>query len=205
MSEVSSPRLLSLVMSRELDRLSLRAGQHLPAASEDHEERRGQDEEPLQLPGTIMFPQKAPKKLCSQINTPCVSQVMEANLSGEMNLKIETDLVSVTTHFKDLGNPPWGENNGRGPFCLHLLTSLHPSLLLSTPPGDDASQDGGPSPSRGPEAMVQARVDIRKLQQFLVGQQVNPSKAMCSKSVNEQVNECLNKALDVSVPHQVSS
>lgn len=34
---------------------------------------------------------------------------MEANQSGEMNLKIETDLVSVTTHFKELGNPPWGK------------------------------------------------------------------------------------------------
>ncbi|MGH0165709.1 UNVERIFIED_CONTAM: hypothetical protein FKN15_049942 [Acipenser sinensis] len=34
-------------------------------------------------------------------------QVLEANLNGEMNLKIETDLVSVTTHFKDLGNPSW--------------------------------------------------------------------------------------------------
>ena len=29
-------------------------------------------------------------------------------MNGEMNLKIETDLVSVTTRFKDLGNPPWG-------------------------------------------------------------------------------------------------
>ena len=38
-----------------------------------------------------------------------VCQEIEANLSGEMNLKIETDLVSVTTHFKDLGNPPWGK------------------------------------------------------------------------------------------------
>lgn len=38
-----------------------------------------------------------------------VLQVIEANLSGEMNLKIETELVSVTTHFKDLGNPPWGK------------------------------------------------------------------------------------------------
>lgn len=49
-------------------------------------------------------------------------------------------------------------------------------------PGDDASQDGGPSQSRDPAAMAQARVDVRKLQQFLMGQQVNPSKAMCSKS-----------------------
>lgn len=38
-----------------------------------------------------------------------VLQVIEANLNGEMNLKIETDLVSVTTHFKNLGNPPWGK------------------------------------------------------------------------------------------------
>lgn len=77
--------------------------------------------------------------------------VMEANLNGEMNLKIETDLVSVTTHFKDLGNPPWG---------------------------DDGSQRQ--AQSRDPGSMVHTRVDIRKLQQFLMGQQVNPSKAMCN-------------------------
>lgn len=76
---------------------------------------------------------------------------IEANLNGEMNLKIETDLVSVTTHFKDLGNPPWGE---------------------------DGSQER--SQSRDPEEMAHTRVDVRKLQQFLMGQQVNPSKAMCN-------------------------
>ena len=31
--------------------MSVVAGQHLPASSEDHEERGGQDEEPVQLPG----------------------------------------------------------------------------------------------------------------------------------------------------------
>lgn len=71
--------------------------------------------------------------------------VLEANMSGEMNLKIETDLVSVTTHFKDLGNPPW----------------------------DDGSQ-------RDAEVMAQARLDVRRLQQFLTGQQVNPSRALCN-------------------------
>lgn len=55
-------------------------------------------------------------------------------------------------------------------------------VLVCLSAGDDASQDGGPSQSRDPEDMAQARVDIRKLQQFLMGQQVNPSKAMCSKS-----------------------
>ncbi|XP_068604181.1 checkpoint protein HUS1 isoform X2 [Brachionichthys hirsutus] len=99
--------------------------------------------------------------------------VMEANLSGEMNLKIETDLVSVTTHFKELGNPSWG---------------------------DHASQDSGPSRSRDPEVMAQARVDIRKLQQFLVGQQVNPSKAMCNV-VHERIVHLILLHEDVSLQY----
>ncbi|XP_068863982.1 checkpoint protein HUS1 isoform X3 [Aphelocoma coerulescens] len=78
--------------------------------------------------------------------------VIEANLSGEMNLKIETDLVSVTTHFKDLGNPPW------------------------------ASEDGCQSSAQGRdlESMADACIDIKKLQQLLAGQQVNPTKALCN-------------------------
>ncbi|KAM5303704.1 checkpoint protein HUS1 [Glossophaga mutica] len=32
--------------------------------------------------------------------------IIEANLSGDLNLKIECESVCVTTHFKDLGNPP---------------------------------------------------------------------------------------------------
>ncbi|XP_032546570.1 checkpoint protein HUS1 isoform X6 [Chiroxiphia lanceolata] len=78
--------------------------------------------------------------------------VIEANLSGEMNLKIETDLVSVTTHFKDLGNPPW------------------------------ASEDGCQSSVQGRdlESVAEARIDIKKLQQLLAGQQVNPTKALCN-------------------------
>lgn len=60
-------------------------------------------------------------------------------------------------------------------WIVHLPTS-------STAGDDDASQAGRPSQGRDPEAMAEARVDIRKLQQFLMGQQVNPSKAMCSKS-----------------------
>ncbi|XP_071392740.1 checkpoint protein HUS1 isoform X1 [Centroberyx affinis] len=100
-------------------------------------------------------PLKTMKNVVDRMKNLSNFLVMEANLSGEMNLKIETDLVSVTTHFKDLGNPPWGDDDG-------------------------GSQDGGGSQSRDPDSMAQARVDIRKLQQFLMGQQVNPSKAMCN-------------------------
>ncbi|KAM5158360.1 checkpoint protein HUS1 [Mantella aurantiaca] len=78
--------------------------------------------------------------------------VIEANRNGEINLKIETDLVSVSTHFKDLGNPPWAS--------------------------EDLSQNS--TQDRDSDLMSEARVDIRKLLQFLAGQQVNPSKAICN-------------------------
>ncbi|XP_008586030.1 PREDICTED: checkpoint protein HUS1 [Galeopterus variegatus] len=82
--------------------------------------------------------------------------VIEANLNGELNLKIETELVCVTTHFKDLGNPP----------------------LAS----EDAAEN------RNPEQMAEVHVDIRKLLQFLAGQQVNPTKALCNIVHNKIVH-----------------
>nr|XP_019968859.1 PREDICTED: checkpoint protein HUS1 isoform X2 [Paralichthys olivaceus] len=54
-------------------------------------------------------PLKTMKSVVDRMKNLSNFLVIEANLSGQMNLKIETDLVSVTTHFKDLGNPPWGE------------------------------------------------------------------------------------------------
>ncbi|XP_026147864.1 checkpoint protein HUS1 [Mastacembelus armatus] len=104
-------------------------------------------------------PLKTMKNVVDRMKNLSNFLVIEANLNGEMNLKIETDLVSVTTHFKDLGNPPWG---------------------------DYASQGSTLSQNRDSETMAEARVDIKKLQQFLMGQQVNPSKAMCN-IVHERV------------------
>lgn len=64
-----------------------------------------------------------------------------------------------------------GTSSTPAPLCCFLL-----------PPGEGASQNTGVSQAgRDLEAMAQARVDIRKLQQFLIGQQVNPTKAMCSE------------------------
>lgn len=104
-------------------------------------------------------------------------------MNGEMNLKIETDLVSVTTYFKDLGNPPWGKS-GLSVDHIYVSHLRGESLMtLCDPAGDGASQDGGPTQSRDPDSMAEARVDVRKLQQFLVGQQVNPSKSMCSEFI----------------------
>lgn len=130
-----------------------------------------------------------------------VFQVMEANLNGEMNLKIETDLVSVTTHFKELGNPPWGETTHSHITTLDTRDErLNVFVWAETvlwwnvdvivlewrcvwrPSGDDGSPSASAS-HRDVELMAQTRVDIRKLQQFLTGQQVNPSRAMCSKDI----------------------
>ncbi|KAM3593643.1 uncharacterized protein V6R79_017771 [Siganus canaliculatus] len=121
-------------------------------------------------------PLKTMKNVVDRMKNLSNFLVMEANLSGDMNLKIQTDLVSVTTHFKDLGNPPWGDAA--------------------------SSQDAGPSQSRDPEDMVQVRVDIRKLQQFLMGQQVNPSKALCNL-VQDRVVHLILLHEDVSLQYFV--
>ncbi|XP_053715139.1 checkpoint protein HUS1 isoform X1 [Synchiropus splendidus] len=85
-----------------------------------------------------MPPLKTMKSVVDRMKNLSNFLVMEANMNGQMNLKIETDLVSVTTHFKDLGNPDWG---------------------------------GGACQQREAGAMVQAQVDVRKLQPLLMGQQ----------------------------------
>ncbi|CAN2389676.1 Hus1-like protein, partial [Pristimantis euphronides] len=95
---------------------------------------------------------KSMKSVVERMKNLGNSIVIEANRNGEINLKIETDLVSVSTHFKDLGNPPWVS--------------------------DESSQSN--TQEKDPNIMSQARVDIKKLLQFFSGQQVNPNKAICS-------------------------
>ncbi|KTG06799.1 hypothetical protein cypCar_00042852, partial [Cyprinus carpio] len=114
-----------------------------------------------ELVSIYLPPLKTMKSVVDRMKNLSNYLVLEANLNGEMNLKIDTDLVSVTTHFKELGNPPWG---------------------------DDGSQSSSPA-HRDPDLMAEARVEIRKLQQFLTGQQVNPSRAMCrsQKGSHERV------------------
>ncbi|KAL8165734.1 UNVERIFIED_CONTAM: DNA damage checkpoint control protein, partial [Gekko kuhli] len=95
---------------------------------------------------------KTMKSIVERMKNLSNSIVIEANLNGDMNLKIETELVSVATHFKELGNPPWVSGNG----------------------SQNSTQE------RDPEIMAEARIDIKKLLQFLAGQQVNPTKALCN-------------------------
>lgn len=63
-------------------------------------------------------------------------------------------------------------------YVLKLLLMLWLSVLIFL-----ASEGGSPSSAQGRdlESMAEARIDIKKLQHLLAGQQVNPTKALCSK------------------------
>ncbi|XP_013379912.1 checkpoint protein HUS1 isoform X1 [Lingula anatina] len=86
-----------------------------------------------------------------------------ANGSGEMVLKVETDMASVSTHFGDLSNPQWSKEN-------------MPAAANSQPK------------DRDPEKFAEARIDIRKFSQFLSGQQVNPERVICNILDNRVVH-----------------
>lgn len=86
--------------------------------------------------------------------------VLSANRMGEMKLMVETDMVSISTHFRDLINP----------------TSRDPVY-------NNSSQE-----DRDPQAFYKTRIDIRKLSQFLASQQFNPSRVICNVVNNRTVH-----------------
>ncbi|KAI0215352.1 Checkpoint protein HUS1 [Lamellibrachia satsuma] len=83
--------------------------------------------------------------------------LLSANQCGQMKIKVETDLVTVTTYFNDLDHPTWGKDGSQ-------------------------SQESRGSLQRNSAEFAEVHVDIRKLAQFLSSQQVNPLKVICSKS-----------------------
>ncbi|PVD37195.1 hypothetical protein C0Q70_04190 [Pomacea canaliculata] len=82
--------------------------------------------------------------------------ILSANQKGEMKLSVETDMVAINTHFKDLFNPSWKKDGG-----------------------DGGRQDKGIS-QQDPTDFVQARIDIKRFAQFLSSQQVNPNRVICN-------------------------
>lgn len=70
-------------------------------------------------------------------------QIIEANLNGDLNLKIESEIVCVTTHFKDLGNPPSGRFSSRLGFASE-------KLVVSHLPGASNQGEGAPRACRAP-------------------------------------------------------
>lgn len=48
-----------------------------------------------------------------------------ANCSGDMKLKVETELVTVSAHFRDLGHPQWSkQTKAVKQFCLLIICDL---------------------------------------------------------------------------------
>lgn len=82
---------------------------------------------------------------------------LSANQSGEMRLRVESEQVTVSTHFRDLENPEWE--------------------------GADSQ-----SSQRDLTQLVGAKVDIRKFIHFLSGQQLNPTKIVCSIADNRVIH-----------------
>lgn len=58
--------------------------------------------------------------------------MIEANLKGELNLKIETELVCVTTHFKDLENPLLCEFSYGLYFASNKIVSIYIKFSMNT-------------------------------------------------------------------------
>ncbi|KAK2176299.1 hypothetical protein NP493_672g01017 [Ridgeia piscesae] len=81
--------------------------------------------------------------------------LLSANQRGQMKVKVQTDLVTVTTYFNDLDHPTWRRD-------------------------DSQSQEDRGSLQRDPAQFAEVHVDIRKLAQFLSSQQVNPLKVICN-------------------------
>ncbi|XP_059140920.1 checkpoint protein HUS1-like [Physella acuta] len=79
---------------------------------------------------------------------------LSANNNGEMKLSVETEMVSVSTHFQNLHNPTWTREGG--------------------------SQQLSQSSDQNSNEFFTARVDIRKFAMFLNSQQVNPSRVVCN-------------------------
>lgn len=78
--------------------------------------------------------------------------VLAANCKGALTLQVETDVVSVTTHFKDLENPVVDVSDV------------------------DTSAAGG----QDPDQMVEVRLDIKRFLQFISAQQGIPEKVICN-------------------------
>ncbi|GFR92541.1 checkpoint protein HUS1-like [Elysia marginata] len=79
---------------------------------------------------------------------------VSANNSGEMKVSVETDMVSISTHFQNLFNPSWNK--------------------------DDSQTQPSMSEDRDPQQFATSRVDIRRFAQFLNSQQVNPDRIICN-------------------------
>ncbi|XP_077993631.1 checkpoint protein HUS1-like [Glandiceps talaboti] len=113
-----------------------------------------------------MPPLKLLRNVVDRMKNLSTYVILSANGSGEMTLSVETDMVSCTTHFKDLPKPNWSKE------CDLEETQ---SQVQSQSQGKDS------------EELFSARIDIRKFSNFLTGQQINPTKVICNIAHNKTI------------------
>uniref|UniRef100_H2YEP2 Checkpoint protein n=1 Tax=Ciona savignyi TaxID=51511 RepID=H2YEP2_CIOSA len=99
-----------------------------------------------------MPPLKTIKNIAERLKNLSTYLTISGNQDGDFALRVETDLVTATTRFRDLEIPPFDPD----------MDSQAPSKLWQ------------------PEEMASARIDVRKFLQFLAGQQINPYKVICN-------------------------
>ncbi|XP_070535668.1 checkpoint protein HUS1-like [Ptychodera flava] len=105
-----------------------------------------------------MPPLKVVRNVIERMKNLSSYVILSANQSGEMTLKVETDMVTCTTHFRDLSNPTWGNDGDVA---------------------DQSSQIQSQSQAQDTE-FSSARIDIKKFSNFLMGQQINPTRVICN-------------------------
>ncbi|KAL7641057.1 UNVERIFIED_CONTAM: hypothetical protein RMT77_008194 [Armadillidium vulgare] len=92
-------------------------------------------------------PLKQLRHVVERLKSLSAHATLSANHKGTFIISVATDTVDVSTYFKNLAMPAWGNNTERP----ENVEDLH-----------------------------SATVDIKKLAQFLQGDQVNPSRVICN-------------------------
>lgn len=102
-------------------------------------------------------PMKVLKNVVDRMKNLSSGVIISANRNGELVLKIETDMVNVSTFFKGLIQPIWEGSDGA-----------------------DGAQQSGRAPVDGDRVrdFTSIQVDIKKLAQFLVAQQISTDRVV---------------------------
>ena len=112
-------------------------------------------QEPTMLPHDVSIclpPLRLLKSVIERLKNMDGCLILTANSKGSLTLQVETDVVSVTTYFKDLENP--------------------------VVEGSDSGMTAGGG-GQDPEQRVEVRLDIRRFLQFIAAQGT-PEKVICN-------------------------
>lgn len=133
----------------------------------------------LHFPDSSIFlpPVKVLHKVLNSMKNMLLKHVtLAANNEGHAIVKIESDVVTVSTHFEDLSRPDFDDEEMK---VLKLIDPL-----------PDADDDGvyNNNENRRPDKFYSVRIDLKTLSQFLSNQQI----IFCRLIANIVNNKCLH-------------